>query len=149
MGHDVIDVFDKTLHKSNEWIRDLMSELGWGDAHHALGAFRAVVHVFRDRLPLGEAAALAAEMPTLIRGIYFEGWRPLEHVPAIRHRGEFIAQLEERLGGAYGLHGEETLTHVARAVLRVLNRHVSLGEVENSRHTLPAELRVFWPSATA
>ena len=149
MGYEVIDVFDGTLQKSNQWIRELMHELGWGDAHHALGALRAVVHTIRDRLPVGEVSTLALDMPTLIRGLYYEDWRPLQHVPALRHRGELLAHLEERLGDAYGLHGEETMTHVAGSVLRVLRRHISLGETDEGRALLPADLRVFWPGASA
>jgi uncharacterized protein (DUF2267 family) len=142
-----IDTFDKTLQKSNEWIHELMRELGWSDAHQALGVFRSVVHAIRDRLPVPEAVALAAEMPMLLRGLYFEGWRPVEHVPVLRHRGELLALLEERLGESYGLYGEDTVTSVTRAVLRVLNRHISRGEIENARHTLPVELRALWPAA--
>jgi uncharacterized protein (DUF2267 family) len=149
MGHEINDVFEGTLQKSNEWIQELMDELGWGDAHHALGALRAVVHTIRDRLPVHEAAALAADMPAFIRGIYYEDWQPLEHVPVLRHRGELLAHLEERLGGAYGLHGEETMSHVAGSVLRVLRRHVSLGETDEGRAVLPADLRVFWPGVSA
>jgi uncharacterized protein (DUF2267 family) len=144
MRHEGIDVFDQTSIKAKEWIDELLTELRWTDPHHALGAFRAVIHTFRDRLPVSEAAQLAAQMPTLIRGVYFEGWRPHVRPPVIRHREELVALLEEQLA-CYGLHGSETFTHVARAVLRVVNRHISAGEIDEARHALPAELRVFWP----
>lgn len=145
MQHEGIDVFEKTSLKAREWVDELMTELGWSNPHHALGAFRAVIHIIRDRLPVSEAVQLAAQMPTTIRGVYFEGWRPHVHAPPIRHRDELLVLLEEQLG-VYGLHGAETFTHVARAVLRVVNRHVSPGEVAEARLALPTELRLFWPS---
>ena len=144
MRHEGIDVFDETEIKAREWIDDLLTELRWSDPRLALAAFRAVLHTLRDRLPVSKAVQLAAQLPTLIRGIYFEGWRPHVHAPPIRHREELVALLEAELS-SHGLHGSETCTHVARSVLRVVNRHVSSGEIEQARRALPAELRVFWP----
>jgi uncharacterized protein (DUF2267 family) len=37
---------------------------------------RTYLHALRDRLTVDEAAELAAQLPELIRGIYYEGWDP-------------------------------------------------------------------------
>ena len=35
-----------------------------------------MLHTLRDRLTVDVAAKLAAQLPTLIRGIYYEDWDP-------------------------------------------------------------------------
>lgn len=44
-------------------------QLAW----HALGA---VLRTVRDRVPLNLAVHLGAQLPLLVRGTYFEQWRP-------------------------------------------------------------------------
>ena len=64
---------DSSIQKTTEWLRDVKAELGWDDEARAYQALRGTLHALRDRLPAGEAVHLAAEMPMLIRGLYFEG----------------------------------------------------------------------------
>ena len=71
-----IDVFETTLHKANRWLKELMEELGWEDRHAAYLALRATLHALRDRLTVEEVAHLGAQLPMLIRGVYYEGWDP-------------------------------------------------------------------------
>jgi uncharacterized protein (DUF2267 family) len=71
-----LDVFDRTLQATNIWLDDIMQELGWSDRHRAYHALRAVLHALRDRLPVDDAAHFAAQLPMLIRGLFYEGWRP-------------------------------------------------------------------------
>jgi uncharacterized protein DUF2267 len=49
----------------------------------------------RDWLQLNEAADLAAQLPTLLRGAYYEQWRPA--VTPVKHRtkADFVAQVED------------------------------------------------------
>lgn len=42
--------------------------------YHAYNALRAVLHALRDRLPPDVAVHLGAQLPMLVRGIYYEGW---------------------------------------------------------------------------
>jgi len=44
--------------------------------HDAYVALRATLHALRDRLPVEETAELAAQLPMLVRGVYYEGWDP-------------------------------------------------------------------------
>jgi uncharacterized protein (DUF2267 family) len=69
-------IWDKAMSKSNAWLSDLSYELGSENAHLTLVALRAVLHALRDRLPPDEAVDLAAQMPLIIKGVYFDGWDP-------------------------------------------------------------------------
>ena len=65
-----------TIHTTNLWLENLMEELGWQERDRAYQALRVVLHALRDRLPQKDLAALGAQLPLLIRGIYYEGWDP-------------------------------------------------------------------------
>jgi uncharacterized protein (DUF2267 family) len=136
-------VWDKSLAKSNEWLKELGAELGWQDPHAILLALRSVLHALRDRLPPEEAADLAAQMPLLIKGVFFDGWRPGGTPVRVRGRDEFINMVMQPLARGFP---EPNPERVIRAVFRLLAEHVSEGEIRDVRLVLPAELAEFWPT---
>src|SRR2546429_6782656 len=89
-------LFDKSNEKANEWVKDMMVCLGTEDAHKALHALRAGLHALRDRLTVEESAQLSAQLPLLIRGLFFENWVPTGKPLRIRHRAEFLTLVREK-----------------------------------------------------
>jgi uncharacterized protein (DUF2267 family) len=136
-----LDVFDRTIHKTNNWLNELMEVLGWHDRHKAYLALRVTLHALRDRLTLEEVAQLGAQLPMLIRGFYYEGWDPTGKPLKERHKEEFLARIEEQFSGDDRADAKQ----VARAVFSVLSDRVTEGEIEDVKHVLPAELRELWP----
>ena len=136
-----LDVFDRTVHKTNVWLNDVMKALNCPDRHEAYLALRATLHALRDRLTIDEAAQLAAQLPILIRGFYYEGWDPTAKPLKERHRDEFLAHIQQELE-PYGIDPEE----VARAVFLVLANRITEGEIEDVEHVLPREIRDLWPA---
>jgi uncharacterized protein (DUF2267 family) len=136
-----LDVFDRTLHKTNAWLADIMQVLGSPDRHPAYLALRTTLHALRDRLPVEEVADLGAQLPMLVRGFYYEGWDPTAKPVKLRHKEDFLAGIEQEM------RGDETLDpeRAARAVFAVLAARVAEGEIEDVRHVLPAEVRHLWP----
>ena len=57
------------------WIGELMTELNC-DERKACMLLRAVLHGIRDRLSTDEVDILAAYLPTFVRGMFLEDWRP-------------------------------------------------------------------------
>jgi len=140
MTTSTIPGFDSTVHITNRWLNEIMDRLNWDDSHRAYQALRAVLHALRDRLPVNHAAALGAQLPMLVRGIYYEGWNP-SHTPVKeRKKADFVYHVRAAFHDAPHLDAEE----VTRAVLFVLAKHVSRGEVENVKLTLPHEIRELW-----
>lgn len=133
--------FEATVQKTREWLRDIMDSLGTDDSQLAYGALRAVLHALRDRLTVDEAVQLGAQLPMLIRGLYYEGWSPRDK-PAKMHKTEYLAAIRRSLPGPDRLHPEV----LARAVLKVLSSHVSPGEVRDVKAILPEDLKELWPS---
>jgi uncharacterized protein (DUF2267 family) len=70
-----VEAIDRSVDKANVWLKDMTTELG-GERHEAYAALRAVLHTLRDRLTVDEAAQLGAQLPLVIRGIYYENWDP-------------------------------------------------------------------------
>ena len=138
-------VWDRTVHKANAWLQELDGELGWGDLDATLLALRAVLHALRDRLTPNEAVQLAAQLPLLIKGVYFDGWRPSTTPQRMRSREEFLDMVRRPL-----LRGipEADPEQVTRAVFRLLDEHVSGGEISDVRSVMPAEWSDLWPAAT-
>jgi uncharacterized protein (DUF2267 family) len=132
-----IAAFDRTVQKTNEWLNELTAFHDGLDREKAYLVLRASLHALRDRLTPEEAAQLGAQLPMLIRGFYYEGWRPTGKPVKQRHKEEFLAQLEKALDG-YGLGRAED---IARIVFRLLDRRISAGEMEDVRQGLPREIR--------
>ncbi len=136
-------VFDRTLHKTNAWLKEISQEMGWEeqagrqDAYHGL---RATLHAVRDRLVPDEAIDLGAQLPLLIRGMYYENWQPARTPQRIRDREEFLARVREEYDGQH----EATAEALVRASLDTLARHVSPGEMAQVKDMFPADLRDLW-----
>jgi uncharacterized protein (DUF2267 family) len=128
-------------HKSQQWLAEICDELGWTDSQHAYVALRATLHALRDRLTVDEAADLAAQLPLVVRGIYFEGWNPSSTPARIRDLDTFLLPVRRALVWDFVPDPER----VARAVFVVLSRHVSRGEIEDVLGSLPAEIRGLFP----
>jgi uncharacterized protein (DUF2267 family) len=135
-----LDVFDKTLHITNTWLKEIMDAIG-PDRRRAYRVLAAVLHALRDRLTVDEAAQLGAQLPLLVRGLYYDQWHPAGQPKRQRHREDFLAAVVARLDDIGPIDSEDA----TRAVFAVLDRHIARGEVEDVKSMLPAELRDLWP----
>ena len=137
------ELFAETIEKTGRWIVDLMNEARTSDPRQAYSILRAVLHVLRDRLTVDEAVNLGAQLPMLIRGFYYDGWRPEGRPTKYRHKTEFLNQVAAAYQGLPAIEQESAV----KAVFRVLSRHVTEGEIRHVRDQLPPEVRDLWQSA--
>ncbi len=131
-------VFDETVHLSNSWLIELMQRLGTDDQHLAYRALRATLHALRDQMTAPAAARLAAQLPTMIRGVFFESWRPGGRR---RLEGDFLGQVAKEIGDP---HIEPAVA--ARAVVALMTKNMSMGEVGRVIGALAPEIRAIWMS---
>ena len=138
-----LDVFEKSIEKTHHWLQEIMTQLDWTDRHKAYVALRSTLHTLRDRLSVDEAAQVSAQLPMLIRGLFFEGWKPSNKPTRIRHKDEFIQAVEHDARMDFNTDPEQ----VVRAVFSVLVHHVTSGEITDIKRILPEEVRDLMPTA--
>jgi uncharacterized protein (DUF2267 family) len=136
-----LEVFDTTVHKTNGWLNELMQRLDVSEKRRAYEALRAALHALRDRLTVDEAAQLAAQLPMLVRGFYYEQWDPGGKPLKVRDLPSFLALIEHKLAPDYPCDAEA----VARAVFALLAARIADGEIEDVKQVVPGELRSLWP----
>lgn len=139
-----LDVFDKTVQTTNIWLDEIMARMGPDRrvAWHILGA---VLRALRDRLSVDEAAHLGAQLPLLVRGLYYDQWRPAAGARKERHQEEFLARVGDGLKDTRPVNVKEA----TRTVFQVLATHVTPGEIAKIASSLPSEIRALWPAAGA
>jgi CBS domain-containing protein len=136
-------VLDSTIQKTHEWLKDITDGLGFPNERSAFAALRATLHALRDRLPKENAAQLAAQLPMLIRGMYYEGWDALKEPTRVRHPQEFF----DLVAAGLTEHSElRDVRRVTRIVFAVLAKHLSPGETDKVLGSLPEDLRQLWVS---
>ena len=140
-----ISAIEHAGQQAHEWVGELKSILSVPNEQSAYAALRAVLHQLRDRLPVNEAADLGAQLPTMIRGIFYEGWQPARTPQPIHHAKEFVDDLYRKLRGHDEIHAESAV----RAVFFLLSQHVSAGEIDDVMSALPDEIKAFWPTNRA
>jgi uncharacterized protein (DUF2267 family) len=123
------------------WVTDLTRHLGWHDRQRAALALMATLHALRDCLPRDEAIYLGAQLPVLLRGLYYEGWHPSARIARTRSRSAFIERIQEGVHRDPGVDAEK----VAEAVFALLAERMPPAELEEAKAATPAALRMFWP----
>jgi uncharacterized protein (DUF2267 family) len=132
-----ISSLDKSIEATNVWLAELATELGTDDRREAYRVLRGFLHALRDRLTVDEAAELAAQLPMVVRGIFFQDWQPSRTPASYHDRREFLAAFAAEAG----LHGDSETSFAAEAAMRTLRAHVSEGEVDDVLAILPSDLR--------
>ena len=97
MTETSIPSFSHAAQQAQQWVNELAEELGWNKqrAYHLL---KSVLTALRDWLSPEEVADLSAQLPTLIRGIYFEGWNPSLSPATERKKRDFVIRVESGFG---------------------------------------------------
>ncbi|MEV6695035.1 DUF2267 domain-containing protein [Micromonospora sp. NPDC051196] len=142
MAEQFQSAIESSVDKTNLILKDIEQAYGWPKAqrNQSYAALRTVLHLLRDRMPVQESVEFSAQLPMLVRGIYFDGWQP-ENVPIKLNRDDFL--YEVRQGFPYDVEGGPQ--RVVQVVLDTLRRHITQGEWDDVRDTMPADLAQIMP----
>jgi len=137
-----ISTLDNATQDANIWLNEISAGAHWGDKKRSYRLLRATLHALRDWLNSNEAADLGAQLPMLIRGIYYEGWNP-SATPLPERKLEAFYDRVQRDFKMDPL-GNPQLS--VSAVFAVLSKHITKGEIDQIRNTMRKDLRDLWPS---
>jgi uncharacterized protein (DUF2267 family) len=135
-----IEAFETTLRASHEWVRDYGEKLGQTHPPLAFSCLRVALHVIRDRLPVPETAALGAQLPMLLRGAFYEGWRPGHRPPRVHTLHDLYREVSAELADGLGAPPHDVLV----AAFALLEDRITSGEIAKLRHILPQPIREMW-----
>lgn len=133
-AHD-FEGFVRAGQRAEEWLDVVAAELGTSDRRHAYHLLRAWMHTTRDRVGVDAAAHFAAQLPMLLRGLFFDGWRP-SRVPVKYDAEQFLAAMAEEARVS-----PDEVRRGAPAVTAALARQFSPGQLEHLLAQLPAPVR--------
>ena len=139
-----LESIDHTVQLTHIWINELDARLGWENKHRSYRLLRIVLQTLRDWLRVDEAAGLGAQLPELLRGVYYEHWRPAATPVKPRGKADFIARVDAAFRTDPIVFSVEAVT----TTFELLSDKIAAGEIEKVRHELPADLRALWPAAS-
>ncbi|NKY59373.1 DUF2267 domain-containing protein [Nocardia flavorosea] len=132
LPHDPLAPAIDTAH---QWLRAVTEDLGTYDRNFAHRALRAWLHTVRDSVGAGTAAQLAAQLPELFRGTFYEGWVP-DEVPHPHTVESFLAQFAAEAGVS-----DDEAAALLGAVTEAVSRLFSTGQLGRLLAEVPAPLR--------
>lgn len=140
-----VHTIEKSVKKTNEWLDELSENLGLEDKNATFRSMQAVLHVMRDRLPIDSAANLAAQLPLVVRGVFYENWDPSRTPEKIRDTSVFIDRVKSELRDDAL---EDRADEIIQGTFQLLNHRLNHDTIEKYRQAFPLELRELWPEDT-
>jgi uncharacterized protein (DUF2267 family) len=128
------------VQQAQVWLKELRDAGDLADEAEAYAVLRGVLHQLRDRLTPQEAIDFGAQLPLIVRGVYYEGWTPAREPEKLRTQSQFLDALAARLA-PHPIDPERA----ARDVFALLAQHCDSGEIGDVVAQLPAQLKALWP----
>ncbi|WP_067670004.1 DUF2267 domain-containing protein [Nocardia miyunensis] len=127
------DPFAPTVHTAHHWLNAVAQAIGTEDHHFAYRVLRAWLHAIRDRIGVPGSAHLTAQLPELIRGLYYESWIPAR--TADHSTGAFVHQFAHEANVS-----TREVPGLASAVTDALTDLCSPGQLDHVFAVLPIHL---------
>ena len=135
-----LETLDHSYQTTHHWINELDAALGWNNKARSYRLLRAVLQTLRDCLQPGEMADLGAQLPSLLRGVYYEQWRPMAAQKPRRDRDHFFAAIDRHFAND----PIDDVGDATSVVFNLLSKKISAGEIDEVVQSLPPELRSLW-----
>ena len=134
-----LDVIDRTVSKTWEWINRISAGADVPDPHHAYQLLRSVLDTLRDRVEPDMAAHVAAQLPLLVRGIFYEGWDPSK-TPVRMSLKQFLSRVQRDAG----LQSPQQAETGARAVISLCWDELGPGTMDHLMSVLSNDFAVIF-----
>jgi uncharacterized protein (DUF2267 family) len=131
-----IKPLDRSIQLTLEWLNDIQEEFKWPDKDRVYDATKAVLLATRDRLTVEEAHQFAAQIPMVMKGMFFDGYDPTDKPMLIRNKDRFLEHVRKQFGNR-PLDSENAV----RTVAKVLRKKISKGQYEDVVGSMPKEIQ--------
>ena len=140
MSQQGLETIESTTQKTHEWIARI-AKTEHMEKRESWKALRAVLQTVRDCLPVDVAVHFGAQLPMLIRGLYYEGWEP-SRAPIEMTLREFLDAIQQEIINEHVFDPVD----VTRDVLSVIAHHVGSAEMDKVKHSFPADMQNLFPA---
>ncbi len=123
-----------------EWLNNLCDQLDWREKPRAYLLLHETLHTIRDFLTVDEAADLAAQLPVLVRGVFYDGWDPSKTPVKPRNRADLL----KRVSARFDREPLEDPERAVAAVFDLLRRYISAGEFDQVKHAMRKSIQELW-----
>ena len=131
-----LEVIARNVQLIHAWVEGVDLQMGWGDPHKSFRLLRGWLHALRDSLPLSDVGNLSAQLPLIVRGLFFEQWKPTA-VHVRMDSSTFLQRLDSEI---YPDHLDNPAL-AAASVFSVFRSHIGEEEVNKLMHVLPHGIR--------
>lgn len=135
-AHAKVSALDHATHVAHTWVHQVAKEFDTEDREFAYQVLRAWLHTLRDRLPVEAAAHFAAQLPDLIRGVFYAGWDP-SGVPVKYNAQAYMVRFAREANISI-----RDVDKAASAVTAALLHFLPPAQVAKALDQLPNEIRV-------
>ncbi len=122
-----------------------MARLGTDDREQTHAVLKATPHAVRDRLGPENGAHFGAQLPILLRGVYYEGWRIAGTPSKERHKDAFFEHVRRGMPGILDCDMELAV----RTVFEVMWERVDQQEIAKRMRIFSRDLRELWTGVEA
>jgi uncharacterized protein (DUF2267 family) len=130
-----VTALDHAMDAAHTWINDVAKEFDTEDREFAYRVLRAWLHTLRDRLTVEASAHFAAQLPDLIRGIFYQAWNP-NAVPGKYDGDAYAVRFAREANIAL-----DDVGKAAAATTAAVLHHLPVAQMDKALGQLPAEIR--------
>ena len=130
-----VTALDHAIDAAHTWINDVAKEFDTEDREFAYRVLRAWLHTLRDRLTVEASAHFAAQLPDLIRGIFYQAWNP-NAVPDKYNAEAYAVRFAREANIALDDVGKAAAAATAAAL-----HHLPVAQMDKALGQLPTEIR--------
>jgi uncharacterized protein (DUF2267 family) len=137
--------FDKFCNEGNAFINKLNDRLGHpGESEKSIRLLKAVLHSIRDRVTMGEAHHIMAQLPFALKALYADQWHVREKLLNYSDMEGFkncVKEFQKHYGEA-NFNWEQSTEQLVKEVLNQLKEdYFSEGQIDHILEQLPGEVR--------
>ncbi|OBI32952.1 DUF2267 domain-containing protein [Mycobacterium sp. E2238] len=130
-----VAALDHATDAAHTWVNDVAKEFDTEDREFAYRVLRAWLHTLRDRLTVEASAHFAAQLPDLIRGVFYQAWNPTA-VPDKYDAKAYAVRFSREANIAL-----EDVGKAASATTAAVLHHLPAAQIDKALGQLPMEIR--------